>query len=60
MHVPTPIRYLPVITNHIEKYFGTDFFVLHADYERPLDFRFFFAYNSRRFTTSPLLEDLWH
>jgi hypothetical protein len=30
-HVPTPIRYLPTITNHIEKYFGTDFFVLHEE-----------------------------
>ena len=29
--VPTPIRYLPAITNHIEKYFGTDFFVLHEE-----------------------------
>ncbi len=26
--VPTPIRYLPTITDHIERYFGTDFFVL--------------------------------
>ncbi len=30
-HVPTPIRYLPAITNHIEKYFGTDFFVLDEE-----------------------------
>jgi len=29
--VPTPIRYLQDITNHIEKYFGTDFFVLHEE-----------------------------
>jgi len=28
-HVPTPIRYLPAITDHIKKYFGTDGFVLH-------------------------------
>lgn len=28
-HVPTPIRYLLAITNHIERYFGKDFFVLH-------------------------------
>jgi len=27
--VPTPIRYLPDITNHITKYFGADCFVLH-------------------------------
>jgi hypothetical protein len=26
--VPTPIRYLPTITDHIQKYFGADFFVL--------------------------------
>jgi len=26
--VPTPIRYLQTITDHIETYFGTDFFVL--------------------------------
>lgn len=26
--VPTPIRYLRTITEHIERYFGTDFFVL--------------------------------
>jgi hypothetical protein len=26
--VPTPIRYLRTITDHIERYFGTDFFVL--------------------------------
>jgi hypothetical protein len=31
MHVPTPIRSLSSITNHIEKYFGTDFFVLHEE-----------------------------
>ncbi|MGA7223943.1 MAG: suppressor of fused domain protein [Candidatus Acidiferrales bacterium] len=30
-HVPTPIRYLSSITNHIEKHFGTDFFVLHEE-----------------------------
>jgi suppressor of fused protein SUFU len=29
--LPTPIRYLPTITNHIKKHFGTDFFVLHED-----------------------------
>ncbi len=28
-NVPTPIRYLPTITDHIKKYFGADFFVLH-------------------------------
>jgi hypothetical protein len=31
MHVTTPIRYLSAITNHIEKYFGADFFVLHEE-----------------------------
>ena len=30
-NVPTPIRYLPTITGHIEKYFGADFFVLHDE-----------------------------
>jgi hypothetical protein len=28
-NLPTPIRYLQTIANHIEKYFGTDSFVLH-------------------------------
>ncbi len=27
--LPTPIRYLETITNHIEKHFGSDYFVLH-------------------------------
>jgi suppressor of fused protein SUFU len=27
--LPTPIRYLSAITDHIKKHFGTDFFVLH-------------------------------
>jgi hypothetical protein len=30
-HVPTPIRYLPAITEHIKKHFGTNFFVLHEE-----------------------------
>jgi hypothetical protein len=30
-NVPTPIRYLPTITDHIEKYFGKDFFVLDEE-----------------------------
>lgn len=29
--LPTPIRYLGEITNHIEKYFGSDFFVFHEE-----------------------------
>ncbi len=27
-NIPTPIRYLPAITEHIKKHFGTDLFLL--------------------------------